>query len=103
MRNIRLVLAYDGTDFHGWQRQPAVPTIQGCLEEAIQKLTGASAQVYGSGRTDAGVHALHQVANFQTVSSIPCPNLVKALNDLLPPTVRVKAADEVAPDLSRPL
>ncbi|MBZ5668392.1 MAG: tRNA pseudouridine(38-40) synthase TruA [Acidobacteriia bacterium] len=97
MRNIRLVLAYDGTDFHGWQRQPAVPTIQGCLEEAIQKLTGASAQVYGSGRTDAGVHALHQVANFQTVSSIPCPNLVKALNDLLPPTVRVKAADEVAP------
>lgn len=97
MRNIRLVLAYDGTDFHGWQRQPAVPTIQGCLEEAIQKLTGASARVYGSGRTDAGVHALHQVANFQTVSSIPCPNLAKALNDLLPPTVRVKAADEVAP------
>ncbi len=97
MRNIRLVLAYDGTDFHGWQRQPAAPTIQGCLEEAIQKLTGASVQVYGSGRTDAGVHALHQVANFQTVSSIPGPNLVKALNDLLPPTVRVKAADEVAP------
>lgn len=97
MRNIRLLLAYDGTDFHGWQRQPAAPTIQGCLEEAILKLTGASAQVYGSGRTDGGVHALHQVANFQTVSTIPCPNLVKALNDLLPPTVRVKAADEVAP------
>jgi tRNA pseudouridine38-40 synthase len=97
MRNIRLVLAYDGTHFHGWQRQPAVPTIQGCLEETIQKLTGASVQVYGSGRTDAGVHALHQVANFQTVSSIPCPNLIKALNDSLPPTVRVKAADEVAP------
>jgi tRNA pseudouridine38-40 synthase len=97
MRNIRLDLAYDGTDFHGWQRQPVAPTIQGCLEEAIQKLTGASVQVYGSGRTDAGVHALHQVANFQTVSTIPGPNLVKALNDLLPPTVRVKAADEVAP------
>jgi tRNA pseudouridine38-40 synthase len=97
MRNIRLVVAYDGTDFHGWQRQPSAPTIQGCLEEAIQRLTGASAQVYGSGRTDAGVHALHQVANFQTVSAIPCPNLAKALNDLLPPTVRVKAVDEVAP------
>jgi len=97
VRNIRLVLAFDGTDFHGWQRQPAAPTIQGRLEEAIQELTGASAQVYGSGRTDAGVHALHQVANFQTASTIPCPNLVKALNDLLPPTVRVKAAEEVAP------
>jgi tRNA pseudouridine38-40 synthase len=97
MRNIRLVLAYDGTDFHGWQRQPVAPTIQGCLEEAIRTLTGASAQVCGSGRTDAGVHALHQVANFQTASTIPGPNLAKALNDLLPPTVRVKAADEAAP------
>jgi tRNA pseudouridine38-40 synthase len=97
MRNIRLVLAYDGTDFHGWQRQPVARTIQGCLEEAIQKLTGASVQVYGSGRTDAGVHALHQVANFQIASTIPCPNFVKALNDLLAPTVRVKAVDEMAP------
>jgi len=97
MRNIRLILAYDGTDFHGWQRQSAAPTVQGCVEEAMQKLTGAAAQVYGSGRTDAGVHALHQVANFQTVSPIPCPNLLKALNDLLPPTVRVKSAEEAAP------
>ncbi len=97
MRNIRLALAYDGTDFHGWQRQPVAPTVQGCLEDAIQKLTGASAPVCGSGRTDAGVHALHQVANFHTASSIPCPNLVTALNDLLPPSVRVKAAEEAAP------
>jgi tRNA pseudouridine38-40 synthase len=95
MRNIRLIVAYDGTDFHGWQRQPEVPTIQACLEEVIQKLTGTPVQVCGSGRTDAGVHALHQVANFQTSSPIPCTNLVKALNDLLPPTVRIRAADEV--------
>jgi tRNA pseudouridine38-40 synthase len=98
MRNIRLILAYDGTDFHGWQRQPSAPSIQGSLEEAIHKLTGSCVQVYGSGRTDAGVHASHQVANFHTIFPIPCPNLVKALNDLLPPTVRVKAADDAAPD-----
>jgi tRNA pseudouridine38-40 synthase len=98
MRNIRLILAYDGTDFHGWQRQPSAPSIQACLEEAIHRLTGSSVQVHGSGRTDAGVHASHQVANFHTVSPIPCPNFVKALNDLLPPTVRVKGADDAAPD-----
>ena len=95
MRNIRLILAYDGTDFHGWQRQPDAPTIQGCLEEAIAKLTGAGVQLYGSGRTDAGVHALHQVGNFQTTSTIPCAHFVKALNDLLPPAVRVMRADDV--------
>ena len=97
MRNIRLTLAYDGTDFHGWQRQPEEPTIQACLEDALQKLTGAATAVCGSGRTDAGVHALHQVANFLTASTIPCANFVKALNDLLPPTVRVKSAGDAAP------
>jgi tRNA pseudouridine38-40 synthase len=98
MRNIRLILAYDGSDFRGWQRQPDAPTIQGCVEDAVQKLTGAPVQVFGSGRTDAGVHAAHQVANFQTASTIPCANFVKALNDLLPPTVRIKEADEVSAD-----
>jgi tRNA pseudouridine38-40 synthase len=97
MRNIRLILAYDGTDFHGWQRQPDAPSIQAFLEGALHKLTGAPTPVCGSGRTDAGVHASHQVANFHTASSIPCANFVKALNDLLPPTVRIKAADDVAP------
>jgi tRNA pseudouridine38-40 synthase len=97
VRNIRLILAYDGTDFRGWQRQPDAPTIQGCLEDALQKLTGAPAQVFGSGRTDAGVHASHQVANFPTASTIPGGNFVKALNDLLPPTVRIKGAEDVAP------
>ncbi len=94
MRNLRLVIAYDGTDFHGWQRQPAAPTIQGCLEETLAKLTGAPVQVWGSGRTDAGVHALNQVANFKTESPIPCENLRRALNNLLPPSVRVKQVDE---------
>jgi tRNA pseudouridine38-40 synthase len=97
MRNIQLILAYDGTDFRGWQRQPDAPTVQACLEDALQKLTGAPAQVFGSGRTDAGVHASHQVANFQTASTIPGANFVKALNDLLPPTVRIKRAEDVAP------
>jgi tRNA pseudouridine38-40 synthase len=98
MRNIRLILAYDGTDFHGWQRQPDAPSIQEFLEGALHKLTGAPTPVCGSGRTDAGVHASHQVANFHTASSIPCANFVKALNHLLPPTVRIKAADDVAPN-----
>jgi tRNA pseudouridine38-40 synthase len=97
VRNIRLIVAYDGTDFRGWQRQPDAPTIQGCLEDALQKLTGTAISLCGSGRTDAGVHALHQVANFHTTSSIPCTNLVKALNNLIPPTVRIKAAQDVPP------
>jgi tRNA pseudouridine38-40 synthase len=96
MRNILLVLAYDGTDFAGWQRQPESPTVQACVEEALGKLLGGKAQIWGSGRTDAGVHALNQAANFKTISTIPCENLVKALNHLLPPTVRIKEAREVS-------
>lgn len=95
MRNIRLILAYDGTDFCGWQRQPDAPSIQACLEGALHKLTGVSTEVCGSGRTDAGVHAEHQVANFHTDSTIPCANFVKALNHLLPPTVRIRGAGDV--------
>jgi len=98
LRNICLRVAYDGTDFHGWQRQPDLPTVQACIEAAIEKVTGASARLWGSGRTDAGVHALNQVANFKTDCRIPCENLVKALNNLLPPTVRVKEAREAAGD-----
>lgn len=97
MRNIRLILAYDGTDFHGWQRQPSAPSIQGLLEGAIHKLTGIPATVIGSGRTDAGVHASRQVANFKTNSTIPCPNFARALNNLLLPTIRVVALDEGGP------
>jgi tRNA pseudouridine38-40 synthase len=96
MRNIRLVIAYDGTDFHGWQRQPGRPTLQGCIEASLEKIVGDRVHVFGSGRTDAGVHALNQVANFKTDCPIPCENLVKALNDVLPPTVRIKEAREVS-------
>jgi tRNA pseudouridine38-40 synthase len=98
MRNIRLALAYDGTDFHGWQRQPDEPTIQGLMEDTIQKITGEPTTLWGSGRTDAGVHAANQAANFKTMCPIPCANLTKALNDTLPASVRVKEASEVRLD-----
>jgi tRNA pseudouridine38-40 synthase len=94
MRNILVVMAYDGTDFHGWQRQPEAPTVQGTLEVAIEKIVGERVQVWGSGRTDAGVHALNQVANFKTECRIPTENLKKALNDGLPSTIRIKEARE---------
>jgi len=95
LRNIRLSIAYDGTDFHGWQRQPNGPTIQSCVESALERIVGHAVKVVASGRTDAGVHAAQQAANFKTSSPIPCPNLVQAVNDLLPATVRVKEAQEV--------
>jgi len=98
MRNIRLELAYDGTDFSGWQRQPDRPTIQGCLETALATLLGAPTPVCGSGRTDAGVHARGQVANFKTSAAIPCTNLLKALNDLLPPAIRVLLVQDAPAD-----
>src|SRR5579859_2794139 len=95
MRNIRLLIAYDGTDFHGWQRQPNVPTIQACLESMIEKLVSERVTLYGSGRTDAGVHALNQVANFKMSGDIPPANLLKAINNLLPSTIRVKKVEDV--------
>lgn len=98
MRNIRLTIAYDGTDFHGWQRQPHAPSIQEALETRIARITGERATLYGSGRTDAGVHAAGQVANFKTDSPIPCGSLVKALNDALPVSIRVRKAEIVSTD-----
>jgi tRNA pseudouridine38-40 synthase len=95
VRNIRVALAYDGTDFHGWQKQPNALTVQGCLESAIERIVGQPVTVHGSGRTDAGVHALNQVANFKTACRVPCANLLTALNNLLPATVRVYEACEV--------
>lgn len=89
MRNLRLDIAYDGTDFHGWQRQPEKPTIQGCVEAAIGQITGEKVKLTGAGRTDAGVHAAGQVANFGLANSIPCENLNGALNRVLPETVRI--------------
>lgn len=98
MRNIKLVLAYDGTNFFGWQRQKVSPTIQGLLEEKISVMTGEKAVVHGAGRTDAGVHALGMVANFQTASTIPCNGFKKGLNSLLPEDVRVLDVAEAPVD-----
>ena len=98
MRNFRLTLAYDGTDFHGWQVQPGRPTIQGELANALQRITGETVLPQGSGRTDAGVHALAQVASCALASSIPAANLVIALNDVLPAAIRILQIDEVPPD-----
>ena len=95
MRNLKLVLSYDGTEFSGWQVQPGAATIQGALALAIARVTGENILPQGSGRTDAGVHALGQVASFGTQSPIPPENLVIALNDILPGAIRVLEATEV--------
>ena len=95
MRNLKLVLRYDGTEFFGWQRQPDRRTVQQVLEEAIGKLTGVEPATNASGRTDAGVHALGQVVHFYTASRHPPETFVKALNALLPRDVRVLDAVEV--------
>jgi tRNA pseudouridine38-40 synthase len=95
MRNIKLLLSYDGTEFSGWQRQSAGRTVQQVLEEAIAQLTGAQATTNASGRTDAGVHALGQVVHFYTAWRHPAEVFVKALNAMLPHDVRVKGAWEM--------
>lgn len=97
-RNLKLTLAYDGHDFAGWQVQPGRPTIQGTLVSAIEQLTGEKVLPQGSGRTDAGVHALAQVATVPLSSPIPITNLRKALNDILPESIRVLDVEEAAPD-----
>jgi len=98
LRSLKLVLAYDGTDFSGWQVQPGLPTIQGTLASAIGRLTGENVLPQGSGRTDAGVHALAQVATFATTSPIPVENWEKALNGTLPAAIRVLSVEETPPD-----
>src|SRR5262249_2743180 len=98
MRNLKLILSYDGSDYAGWQVQPGCPTIQGTLASVIGRLTGENVLPQGSGRTDAGVHAEAQVATFATNSAIPTENFLKALNDLLPAAIRVLKVSEVAAD-----
>jgi tRNA pseudouridine38-40 synthase len=98
MRNLKLILSYDGSDFSGWQVQPDAVTVQGTLASAIGRITGEKVLPQGSGRTDAGVHALAQVVTFVTESSIPTANFVKALNDGLPASVRVLQVEEAATD-----
>lgn len=96
--NWKLTLAYDGTDFHGWQVQPGHATIQGELAGAIERVTGERVLPQGSGRTDAGVHARAQVASFELGAPIPPANLLRALNRTLPSPIRVTSAEQAAPD-----
>ncbi len=96
MRNIRLTLEYDGSAFCGWQFQPGQRSVQGALEEALGRLTQSRTPVIAAGRTDAGVHALGQVANFHTASELPVETFVRGANALLPADVRVIAGEEAA-------
>lgn len=98
MRNIKLTLAYDGAKFHGWQIQPGVPTIQRSLTDAIRKITQEPVTIHGASRTDAGVHALGQVASFKTRSALAAGELQRAMNALLPASIRVVSAEEMGPD-----
>jgi len=98
LRRIRITLAWDGTDYHGWQVQPGLPTIQGTLEAIIGGIEGKPVHVEGSGRTDAGVHARAQVAAVSLTNPIPVDNFCRAVNRLLPPSIRVLDAAEAQPD-----
>ena len=97
-RNIKLTIQYNGTKYHGWQRQISRISIQEVIQTAIKKMTGEQVCLIGSGRTDAGVHALAQVANFHTDSRIPLEGFLKGLNSLLPEDIAILEASEVAPD-----
>ena len=98
MRNIKLTISYDGTNFHGWQIQRGLPTIQGLLNDAACTITQEKIVVHGASRTDSGVHALGQVAHFKTLSGLPASEFQRALNALLPPAIRIVDAEEVGPE-----
>src|SRR3989440_7532152 len=100
MRYFKLIIAYDGTDFHGWQMQSNKPTIQGEIINVLRRITQENVQLHGAGRTDAGVHALGQVGSFRTQSPLSAGEFQRALNALLPPTIRIVAAEEVGPDFN---
>jgi tRNA pseudouridine38-40 synthase len=89
MKNYRLVISYDGTDYFGWQRQPSCRTIQGTIEAALERLAGEPVALFGAGRTDAGVHALGQTASFKAAFKLGEAELFKALNAILPPDIRI--------------
>lgn len=98
MRNIKLTIEYDGKDFNGWQKQPNKLNIQGEIEKAIQNVTGEQVNLIGSGRTDAGVNAFGQVANFKIDSEFPIEKMATAINSQLKKSIRVKKAEEVSSD-----
>ena len=95
MRNIKLTIEYDGKDFNGWQKQPNKLNIQGSIESAIEQITGEKVELYASGRTDAGVHALGQIANFKTNSTLPIEKFPIAINSKLKKSIRILKAEEV--------
>lgn len=95
MRNIKLTIEYDGKEFNGWQKQPNKLNIQGTIEQAIKTITGEDVDLQASGRTDAGVHALGQVANFKTNSNIPIEKMSIAINCNLKKSIRIVKAEEV--------
>jgi tRNA pseudouridine38-40 synthase len=98
MRTVKLTMAYDGTRFVGWQRQASGESIQGWLERALERLEGAPVTVHGAGRTDAGVHALAQVASVSLGGTHDSATLIRALNAQLPPDIRIRAVEDVALD-----
>lgn len=98
MRNVKLIIEYDGTNYHGWQTQKNAKTVQDTIERAIKGLTGEEIDLTGSSRTDFGVHALGQVANFKTNSSIPADRFSYALNRMLPEDIVIKESKEVSLD-----
>ncbi|HEY6412518.1 MAG TPA: DUF2344 domain-containing protein, partial [Edaphobacter sp.] len=98
MPHWKITLSYDGTSFNGWQVQPNLPTVQGTLAQVIHHLTGEQVLPQGSGRTDAGVHALGQVASFSLAAPIPAANLHRALNRTLPPSIRILTVEQVPED-----
>src|SRR6202171_5514416 len=100
MRYFKITIAYDGTDFHGWQIQLNKPTIQGEIGNVLRRITQENIQLHGAGRTDAGVHALGQIGSFRTKSALSAGEFQRALNALLPPTIRIAAAEEVGPDFN---
>jgi tRNA pseudouridine38-40 synthase len=94
MRNIKLLIEYDGTNYHGWQVQPNGLTIQEIIEKKLEVMIGQPVRLIASGRTDAGVHALGQVANFRTCALIPVEGFCRGLNSLLPPDIVIQSAEE---------
>jgi len=95
VRNIRFEIEYDGTDFCGWQKQPKVRTVEGEIIKALSGFLGSEPEMIAAGRTDSGVHALGQVANFSCISSMPAPDIMNGANALLPPDVRITGSREV--------
>lgn len=98
MRNVKIIIAYEGNGYSGWQVQPNQRTIQSEIESVLEEVEGKPVRIQGSGRTDAGVHALGQVASFELENEIPLDNLRKALNHRLPPAIRVLSVEEVPKD-----